>query len=421
LDDFSVSDGQSVNPIHAFLEKELPMQDWSRLTHSRLLSPERSIPVVKGPIGICVLEILFSNSEIGILARSRYCEIEEGVVLSLLSEKARDRFGQANIIRCRGNPAALLERLGVSSDWFIGAIFLRRDDLGALADAFTPAGEEEAARIEGLASRVPEECLFSFFVGAVFPNVSLFSAEFLRALFARTGFPSDDPNFPVVEFIASASCRENVSLKVFLDVFARAPKDESLFDIFRQLINADDDAGMILTAMFRSPVASIDVSRDLFVMFVQSSASLSPALLCQAASRHLSRQAEAVSALYGIAIVERIRPELFLTTELLQIFWDYAFVSPGPTLQFLLAVAEHAGEVDSISEFWDSPTTIPCLIDAVETFHERSSDFIDFLLELGRKASQPLVRKLGQYALELPCRHVFRQHCVDRFGPGWDM
>jgi hypothetical protein len=35
------------------------------------------------------------------------------------------------------------------------------------------------------------------------------------------------------------------------------------------------------------------------------------------------------------------------------VFWDHAFISPAPTLRFLLAVTVNCGDSDIVREFWE--------------------------------------------------------------------
>jgi hypothetical protein len=419
LDEFNGKDGQSVTILHTFLQKELPAQNWSSLTHSRLLFPSHAITFPKGPLDLCVLEILFANSNLTYLSRSEYCDIEAKDLYSLLSETARDRFADANILRHSGNPIALLTRLETSSDCFLASVFRRRDELGPLLNIFTPPAaqsDEFLMKIEAITPRIPVVCLFPFFNSVIFPNVSILAPEFLHQLFLHPSFPSDDPAFPSVEFVASTRCIEQISLRVFLDVFTRVMDQDLMQGIFDRIVRTEEDPMDILSSLFRTPISGIERFKSLFVIFVSFSNALSADLVYHSASLHLTERTEAVSSFYSAAVTERVRLDLFLTAELLQLFWDHSFINPGPSLKFLLAVVESAGDVDIVIDFWDSPTMIPCMIDSVCEVHESALNFLEFILELAKRGPEWIVRKFQRYADDLPCVNRFMQCCLERFG-----
>jgi hypothetical protein len=402
LDEFNGKDGQSVTILHTLLQKELPAQNWSSLTHSRLLFPPHAIIFPKGPLDLCVLEILFANSDLTYLSLSEYSDIEAKDLYSLLSETARDRFGDANILRHNGNPIALLTRLETSNDCFLASVFRRRDELGPLLKIFTsPAAQSDEflMKIEAITPRIPVVCLFPFFISVIFPNVSIFAPEFLHQLFLHPSFPSDDLAFPCVEFVASRPCMEQISLRVFLDVFTRVKDQYLMHDIFDHIVRTEEDPMGILSSLFRTPINGFSAD-----------------LVYHGASLHLTERTEAVSSFYSAAVTERVRLELFLTTELLQLFWDHSFIKPGPTLKFLLAVVESAGEVDIVKDFWESPTKIPCMMDSVCEVHESGLNFVEFILELAKRGPEWIVRKFQRYGDDLPCVNRFMQSCLERFG-----
>jgi hypothetical protein len=407
-----------VTVLHTYLQRELPLQDWTRLTRSRLLSSSHSLQFPKGPLDLCILEILFANSELTDLAASQYCTIAASDHYSLLSDRARHHFADANILHFRANPPSFFDRLVSSSDAFLASVFRRRDDLSLLSDTFIPPDGhaiEFVTAMESIFPRLPPDCLFTFFLCAVFPSISFFSSHFLHQLFVMPAFPSADPAFPVGDFLASQPCVDNISLKVFFDCFVRTEDDDLMIKLFDKLLQVEDDPVTVLSALFRSTKDSIERFKSLFLHFLNFSKALSAELMYNSANEHLSAQAEALSALYAVAIVEDVRRDLFLMPLLLQIFWDYAFIIPVPTLEFLLAVTETCGDASAVVEFWNAPTTIPCLVDSVMGFHSQSTHLITFLLELGKRGPEWLTRQLLTEVEPLPCVHVFTQICADRF------
>jgi hypothetical protein len=421
LDGFNGSDGQSVTLLHTLLNQELPKMDWSRLTSARVLTEVPTVRFPKGPLDSCICEILFSNIKLTELAASAYCEIEAGDLYSVLSARARDRFADANIRRSRGNPIQLLDRIRVSHRSFLVSIFRRRDDLGSLLATFAPPNGFLSAYVQSVVALeplVPPACLLAFFLGAIFPAVDSFPPEFLTAIFERPGFPSDDLVFPAQDFLASTICLDCMSFKMFFDLFARAPDEALMGRVFDRLIETNDDPMVVLTAFFHAPKQSVDHFRSLFLRFIDSSHEVSSDLLDHAASRHLLSRPETVSGFYSALVSEAVQPELFLAPLILGAFWDYAFISPAPTLRFLSAVTVNYGDSDIVREFWESPTTIPCIVDAIVAFDDSSSAFISFLLEMAKVAPEWLVEKLGASVHGLSCAQLFLQNCYERFKPG---
>jgi hypothetical protein len=413
VDEFNAAGGPRVTGLHTFLNEELPRLDWSRLSTSRLLTPEVVFP--KGPLDFCIWEILFANCDVSELAAAGHCDCEAPDFYSLLTEAARGRFADANLLRHRNFPLRLFERLRGSSDLFLHAVFRRRDG----AEPLSPAPEDAAAfaaEVEAIAPRIPPPCLFSFFVCAVFPVAPLVSRPFLIALLALPEFPSDDPAFPVDAFLASDACVDSMSFKIFFDIFTRAPDEALMERLFDRLIQAGGDGTDFLAALFRSGADAVEPFRSLFLSFARLTIALSADVLYTAAERYLALHARSVAAFYATAVAEDTRRELFLTPDILWLFWDYAFIQPPASLVFLVAVAEYGGTEESAVEFWEAPTVFPCMFDAIAMGRDGASHFLDFVIEIARKGPEWLVRRLGREVEDFPCQAVFRRVCAERFG-----
>jgi hypothetical protein len=187
-------------------------------------------------------------------------------------------------------------------------------------------------------------------------------------------------------------------------------------ELFDRLIAAGGDGTDFLAALFRSTAAPVNPFRRLFLRFAERTIGLSADVLYAAAARFIAARVESVTAFYAAAVAEDARRDLFLAPQTLRLFWDYAFIRPPHALAFLIAAAEFGGETEGEGEFWDSPAVFPCMFDAVAMARERAAHFLDFAVEIAKRAPEWLVRRLGREVADFPCEAVFLRICEERFG-----
>ena len=414
---------RSVTGLHVFLNKELPKEDWSALSCSRLYLKIDGA-VHRGVLDMCVFELVFAHSRPEEIAQSGFVNVEAKDTYSLLGEEARNNFADAVLLKCRGDTMALITKLVDSDVTFAHAVFRRRNDLSLLIEAMS-IGEVDrefySKIVVGLYERkLQKRCdlTLALFLSAVLPNAHIFSESCLASFIQSPDFPSDDPIFPVDDFLASKECLACMNLRVFFHIIAVRPSEDFVTQYLGSVVAAQAPVSVFAEIFSTAEKEGVyDYMKFLFLYYIENAANLTQEAMRDAIFIFMPGHASTVCDFCLDAITKQIKPELFLNTMALEAFFDHSFLNPSTVLQFLFDVTRCNFDNPAISEFWQSPLTIPSVVDAILSNHACAHDLTEFLLMISRVAPDVFIESIGDHLRDLPCFKQFSQNCKARFPP----
>lgn len=411
---------KSVTALHAFLNKELPKEDWSALTRSLLLKIGGNIE--RGVLDTCIFELLFSHSRPEDLAKSGFVEVEAKVTYSMLSETAQNNFADAVLLKYQGQPEVVISKLIEYDPSFARAVFRRREDFSILIEAMRiqsipPAkyGQVILELHEKKLEKNPVMAL-SLFIGMVLPHAHLLNREFLMNIIQSPDFPSNDPLFPVQDFIASRDCVACVNFRVFFHIQAVNPSEDFARQLFGSVIQGHSHAS-IFHAIFVTAEKVYDHMKFLFLYYIENDSSLTPEMIRDVVLIFMPGRSTVVCDFCLEAIKRNVKPELFLSAMTLEAFFSYAFLHHQAVLHFLFEVSVAYIENEVIAEFWLSPLTMPSVVDAIVNNYPCAYELTEFLLRISLEAPAVFIESISHHLRDLPCFKQFSENCKARFPP----
>lgn len=403
-------------PFHMWINDELTKKDWGKLNNPRILN-WKELPD-RGVISQFIYEITFSHSEPSDLAQSQFIDVNVDETYSLLSEKAKNIFADALLLKYTGDPFKLFERLNTSEQELTYAIFRKRDDYSILQNALKIDDKSQMenfiTNIQALYQKLyHKKDLLPLFTTAILPYASDMPEDFLRNVIQDPKFPSNDPTFPVDAFISSNNCVQFINVKVLFDLCNKNIDLDFVIKVFNDIIvNLQVDDVMI--AIINSPISVITYMRSLFLLYIKSIVITSDELY-DIISIFCLKNPETICDLLQSAIDEGIKLEVLLTEDILRTLLDAAFYNPEPFFSLLIKMSSNDPPFDSVLQFWKLPEPLPSIVDSINGFHKYSNELNKFLLDLASQASEQIVKTMVRHMVHLPSFGDFLRICQSRF------
>ncbi|OHT00801.1 hypothetical protein TRFO_07787 [Tritrichomonas foetus] len=427
LYDWNNSEFTAITSFHNFLNNELVKKDWSHLSspniiHLPSVSQKEPLKKLIHPIDVCIYEILFSCTPPEKLACSQFIYVNIDSTFDLLSDKALNNFTDALLIRFSKEPSEIFQRISKKSgildkeNSFVFSMFRERNDYSIFQQVFSFNQELISTHLQNIQFifdtfiKTTKRNLFPFFAYIIIPYADYFSDQFIQSVINCSTFPSNDSNFPKELFLQSQKCSSFITFKILFDIFK-----EGELDLFVQYFeNANQNISFnnlspnskdlenyrietVLQNIFSSSEESLQFFKDIFIWYIQNYPSLNPEIICKSISTFLPQYSDNICYFCIEALKNNAKPELFLHLNTFLSFFDYAYINPQPTLNFILSASLLYYDNENVRSFWIENTSI--IIDSIMNNHSFTTEFSQFLLSFMRNGPQNAIKDIfGSFA-----------------------